>query len=752
MRQPLIHGLIAVTVVAYAAGPVRSDEETTSQKLGQFVTLTNPISESQVARVGNLAVELQAQAAREDKQAVMVIEVPAGTSTFGQVSDLAKRLTSPELSRVRLVAWVPRSIDGNHTILALLCHDIVMPDDAVLGDVGRGKAVPPEDQNFVLSLVDGRRNTRVSTGIAEAMMNPGAELLRVQTVAAGGARQTRFLTAKQVRDLGDTLQVDDTETIKQVGAPGRFIARDAADQGFLIAATVNSRADVAALYDLPAESMRESTLESELKPGLIRLHEPIHTVSASFVSRQIDRELAEGSNLLIFDIRSPGGEVYATMELADRISELDSSKVTTVAWINKQAYSGAAILAMATDRIIMHPEAHIGDAGMIQETAEGGQFQFAEEKVLSVLLTYLKTLAQRKNRPAALLEAMSDVDLEVYKVTHPETGRVTYMSDLEIADSEIPWEKGAMVPETRGNMFLTLTGKRAAELGLAEATCYDFAEVRERLGIPASMELVPAERTWVDATVELLNSMPGVIGTMTLMFFCIYLELHFPTGFFGICAASLACLFFWSHFMGGTAGGLELMMFLLGMVLLALEIFVIPGFGVFGVSGLLLIIASLVMASSTFAGMSSGEKFEQSMRSLGSLGASLCTVLIVAVAINKYMPSIPILNKLILTPAGTAAGGPLLNPSVTGSPAGGPVMAGDIGMAASTLRPAGKATFGEHFLDVVSDGGYIDHGTSVEVVRVAGNRIIVRPASEAPGLADNSVSNPPGDPGETLDS
>ena len=70
----------------------------------------------------------------------------------------------------------------------------------------------------------------------------------------------------------------------------------------------------------------------------------------------------------------------------------------------------------------------------------------------------------------------------------------------------------------------------------------------------------------------------------------------------------------------------------------------------------------------------------------------------------------------------------------------GAVAAGDIGLAATTLRPAGKATFGDHFLDVVSDGGYIDHGTEVEVVRVAGNRIIVRP------LADNPPINPGSEP------
>lgn len=137
------------------------------------------------------------------------------------------------------------------------------------------------------------------------------------------------------------------------------------------------------------------------------------------------------------------------------------------------------------------------------------------------------------------------------------------------------------------------------------------------------------------------------------------------------------------------------------------------------------------MASHTFAGMTAGEKFHESMGSLGSIAGALCTVIVVAMILNRFLPSIPFINKLILTPPGYAAGddeGPHLNPSLLNdSPANGPVQTGDVGVASSTLRPAGKATFGEQFLDVVSDGGYIDHGTKIEVIRVAGNRIVVRP-------------------------
>ena len=280
-------------------------------------------------------------------------------------------------------------------------------------------------------------------------------------------------------------------------------------------------------------------------------------------------------------------------------------------------------------------------------------------------------------------------------------------------------------------MLLTVNGDRAHELGLADKPCADFDELRVRLGVNEANRLAPVERTWVDTFVWVLNSQIAGFSLVTLAILCMYLEMHLPSGLFGIVAVTLFALFFWSRYLGGTSGSLELIMFVLGLGLLALEIFVVPGFGVFGVSGLLMMGGSLVMASHTFAGMSAGERFTESMGSMGSLAGALTTVIIVAIALNRFLPSIPFLNKLILTPPGYAAGNesaPHLNPSVfSASTATAPVQTGEIGMASSTLRPSGKATFGDNFVDVVSDGGYIDHGTQVEVIRVAGNRIVVRP-------------------------
>lgn len=123
------------------------------------------------------------------------------------------------------------------------------------------------------------------------------------------------------------------------------------------------------------------------------------------------------------------------------------------------------------------------------------------------------------------------------------------------------------------------------------------------------------------------------------------------------------------------------------MVLLGVEFFVIPGFGVFGVTGILMTVASLVMAKNTFSGMSATEGFEQSMNSLGSLAAALMVVIAVAVVMNRFLPSIPFINRLILTPPGYMQNhgeGVMLDPSLQSQPVSvGPVTVGTTGVTAS---------------------------------------------------------------------
>lgn len=709
------------------------DAAVAQRPIGRFFTVRSPVDDRTVSDLTSLALELQAQATRDRREAVLILEIEPGSSRFGQVSDLARFLTSAQLSQIRTVAWLPKTVDGTQAILALACHDIVMHPDAMLGDIGRGEKVPDDEQNFVFSLIDRRRNVRLSRGIALAMMDPSSALMRVTVEEQPGIAQQRFLTPAELMQLRDqNAVVTKVETIKDPGIEGRFHAADSEKAGFLVARTAKNRSDVTAAFNLPPEAMREAGLGNQnVSVRVIAVHGIIDGILGEFVEREMRNAVAKGVNTLIFHIDSPGGDKDIAEHVAMAISELDATKITTVAWIPKGAWSGGALIAFGCDKVILHPEAQIGDIGVITMTEPGGQFERAPEKIVSPFLQFAATLAKRKNRPPALLQAMIDKDLTVFQVTSKADGRVTYMSEADIQASHEEWIKGPMVPESREGILLTVNGQRAHELGLADAPCRDIDELRSRLGIPEKTDLTPVASTWVDSLLVVLNSGVGGFLLMTLGIICIYIELHVPSGLFAILSTVFFALFFWSRFLGGTSGTLELVLFVLGIGLLALEVFVIPGFGVFGVSGILLTLASLVLASHTFAGMTLTEGFQESMGSLGSLAAAMVTVIAVAVVLNRFMPSIPFLNRLILTPPGFAmagSDGPLLNPSLlsTMPVAVGAVDIGSVGITASALRPSGKAIFGDSYMDVVSDGAYVDHGTQVEVIRIAGNRIIVR--------------------------
>ena len=177
--------------------PIRAQEEAV-QTSGKFITVTSPIDDTMSSRIHNLALELQNDAEKEDREVVMVLEISPGTSSYGQVHDLAKFLTSSKLSKVRTVAWVPNSVTGNNVILALACNEIVMHPDAELGDIGRGGTVDEDEQRFVLSLVKRRHNRLVSPGLAKGMMSRAVDLKRVELDTENGGRETRILTREDV--------------------------------------------------------------------------------------------------------------------------------------------------------------------------------------------------------------------------------------------------------------------------------------------------------------------------------------------------------------------------------------------------------------------------------------------------------------------------------------------------------------------------------------------------------------------------
>jgi len=481
-----------------------------------------------------------------------------------------------------------------------------------------------------------------------------------------------------------------------------------------------------------ARAAAEATPPAYENAVLIRFEGTITPLLEHFLYRKLDAAQADGADLVIVEIDSPGGLVESSFNIAHRLRDLDWA--TTVAYVPRQALSGAAIVALGCDQIIMDPNAMLGDAGPIV-LGEDFLFRHAPEKVRSDLASKIRDLAETRNRPAALAEAMVDMNLVVYEVTDRQTGAKKYLSQHEIEASPNPdqWDKGPPVLESREGSFLEVNGRRAVELTLAEGNAGSRQELQELLGLAEPPRII--EPSAVDTAVYVLN-WPWITGLLFVVgLVALYVEVSTPgLGLGGLVSLLCFALFFWSRFLGGTAEVLEVVLFLTGAAFLAVEIFVLPGFGVAGITGLLLMLASLLMAGQTFLIPETRREWEVFGTSILVLSCSAVAFVSAAALLSRHFGSLPLFNRLVLQPAPSDA---VLRAADPDKPL--PVLApdnpygvdvGDWGLALSPLRPAGKARFGDRYLDVLTDGDFVERNRQVRIVEIQGSRIVVRDVEE----------------------
>ncbi len=726
----MIRNISLAAMLLAVSSAVGVAQDAPARPLGRFLTVRSPVDDTVIGRVRNVAQDLAIRSEKENRPAVLVLELTPGESPFYQVQGLATLLSSARLSRIRTVAWIPKSVTGPNVVVALACNEIVMDPDAGLGDISRGEPLEDASKQFVRTLVEKRRNPKVNWPLARGMLDRDAEVIQVTITSEDKQVRLRVVGPEELKLLQKSMPAARIETrrIKDAGERGTFFGEQARAMDLLVTQTARARSEVASTYRLPATAMREETQASDTPEVLlIKIEGMIEPLMQNFFNQQLRRARADKVNMIIIEIDSPGGLLGTAETMAEDIAALEDHGIRTVAWIPREAISGAAIIALGCDEIYMHPEARIGDAAPIE--AKDGAFERAPEKVLSYTRNLLRTLAEKKGRPPAIAEAMADKDLEVFQVINPGTGETEFKTEAELHEAKREFDIQQRVPESRKNNLLTVSGRRAHDLRLAEPPVSGREELKQRLGIPAVTELKRIERTWVDNLASILSGN----GSAFLLFFfgsiLVYLELHTTTGLCGIGSAICFTLFFWARW-GGTAGWLEVVLFLLGLALIAIEIFLIPGFGVFGVSGGLLVFVSLVMASETMTASFSFEGLQKFGAPTATLMGSLMTVIVVAVVISHYLPHMPLLRRIVLEPPD--AGNLVFDPRLVGEPdPAGLLIAdsglvGQVGGTVSVLRPSGKARIGESLVDVVSDGPFINLGAPVEVVRVEGNRVFVR--------------------------
>lgn len=463
------------------------------------------------------------------------------------------------------------------------------------------------------------------------------------------------------------------------------------------------------------------------KAVMIRFHQDINPLSGALLKRRFETAIREGATVIVLDIDSPGGYVSTTLDLVQMLEQAD--QVETIAFIGREAISGAAILALAADKIVMLPRARIGDAGMIV-MGEDSAFRYAPEKARSLLAQQLRDLAAKHNRPASLAEAMVDKDLIITKATRKDDGTIRYFSNREwesMEDSDA-WERGKVVREASGNTFFTANGERAVELGLAEHLIQDPAELPGLVGVAAPIPLM--RPSGVDTLILILNSSWVTWLLLMIGLIALVIELGAPgVGLGGLVSILCFGLFFWSRFLGGTSGWFEVVLFLIGLAFVLLEILVIPGIGIAGVTGVLLILSSLVMASRRVFLPESERDLSNLLTDTGVVLGAFVGFGIGLAILARYLGELPLLSRLALAPMpsdGLPAVASLAASTAPTLPAHERVRVGDSGRALGPLRPSGKMQLGDEIVEVFTEGDFIPDQTEIQIVAIRGTKLIVR--------------------------
>ena len=626
-------------------------------------------------------------------------EAPGG-SDFGRALELARFLVDERLAGVKTVAWLPEGASGHAVLVALACDEIAMPADAVLGPATGAGDRPDEAVRTAYRLTAARRRT-VPPAVAEAFADPAARVVRASTDDG-----EQFVGEAELEALRDRSAVIDVEQLQP--APLAVDGRRGRELGF-VRVLARTPAELARGLGVKEHDLAaDPALDGGWRPAMLSLTGAVGPEAVARLRGRIERAIADGSNFIWLRIESAGGAPEQSLVLANWLSSLDPTSVKTVAYVPREARGDAALVALACDELVMHPGATIGGEGAAAITGRRAD---------SIVAAWRGGVAKLRDRSWSLPAALLVPGITVHRAEEQGSGRIDFFSEAELAaraDRE-NWRLGPVI----GTGPFAVDGRRAEELGLASHVVDDAEGLRQAYGIEGQVAV--AEPGWADQLLEALAS-PSLAWLLLMIGAAgLYIELKTPgIGFGGFVSMVAFIVYFWSQYLNGTSGWLEVMLFIAGVICVAAEIFVLPGFGVLGLGGGLLVIASIVLASQSFVLPVNEYQIRQMQWSLlGILGAALGVALL-GILLRRWLPSTPILRNVVLAP-----------PEDLGLDDPLDELVGRIGTTTTRLAPAGKARIGDSVRDVASDGPLVEPGTAVRVVDVRGGRVIVHPAEDA---------------------
>ena len=421
------------------------------------------------------------------------------------------------------------------------------------------------------------------------------------------------------------------------------------------------------------------------------------------VRRSLAEAVDNNIDAIIFDMDTPGGRLDTTEEMIRMLMDLPED-IKTFTFVNRDALSAGALIAVATDNIYMAPGSRIGASALVSmfgDIKEGD----LKEKHVAATVALVSTAAQRKGHDRELIEAMIRRDAEYKigeKVISP-TGHLLVLTDTDA--SQMVGEEGKQRPLLSRGTVKDLTQLRE-QIGLADA------EIRE-------ITFSGAEKIarWIEM-LSVLFLAGGLLG--------LYIEFKTPGfGVPGILGILLLAVFFWGHNVAGLSGMAEIVIFAIGAILLLIEIFVIPGFGFVGATGIALMVASVLMAMIQHSPGLPWYRppLDHVETAITVFGIAVIVTVIAAIALARVLPHTTLFDHLAVS--AVVHGHVDLSDDKRAE-----ALVGRSGVAVTDLRPAGIAEFGGKRLDVVAEGDFIVKDSTIVIAEVHGNRIVVRSGKE----------------------
>ncbi len=453
------------------------------------------------------------------------------------------------------------------------------------------------------------------------------------------------------------------------------------------------------------------------------------------IQRRSKMAIDAGAEYLIYEISTYGGLLKSGDDIA-KYFILDIGKKThTVAYVTTEAISAGAMISVSCQDIIMLENTTIGDCAPIQL---GAKLEGVErEKAESFVRATFDRAAEANNYPQALLKAMVSMQIEVYRAKNLQTGEYEFFETDKPPKDPNAYDMKNKELIVKDDELLTLTASQAFEYGVARAVVEDRAGVldflAERDGVTFAGEPMVLETMWSEEMVRWINSPAAMSVLVMVALLGVYIELNTPgIGLPGLVAVICFTIIIGSKYLVGLANWVEVALFVVGLLLLAIEIFVLPGFGVAGILGVGCILAGLFgMLIKNPPDKMPWPKtdFDWQIFTNGVLGLTLGFVWFAVLAwlLTKYLPKLQFLSGLTLVPA-QAKLGTEVEVSMTALPESkaASVNIGDIGEVTSALRPAGKARFNSSIIDVVAEAEFLDKGTNVVIIEIHGNRVVVK--------------------------